>query len=80
MGFKNRNGNVPVFDSSGILLFRHIEELAKDISPIPEYHNHLTKQINVPVKYGQGLYFVKFFKYDVLVPLYQVEYVYDILY
>lgn len=80
VGYKTAKGNIPVFDKDGKVNHKHIEELAANLQILPQHYHHFDKKIIVPVGYKKGTHHVKLLKENLLIPIRQVDYVYDLLY
>ena len=78
-GYTTTKGNIPVFDKNGKVIHKHLQELANNLQS-PHYYYHSDKKVIVPVSYKSGTYYLKYFKEVLLVPLQQVDYIYDLLY
>lgn len=78
--FKNKKGDVPVFDKSGRKIYKNLDELALSHQAEPRYYDHYNKQMNLPVNYEIGQYYLKFTNDNRLVPLVFVNYVYTLIY
>lgn len=78
-GFKTSVGKIPVFNKKGVLLHKHMDELANNLLHPPQY-DFVKKEIVKSIPFPPDTYFVKYFKKDLLVPIKHIDFIYSMSY
>ena len=76
--FKNENGNLPVYDCNGKLMFVNLLDLSKQIEADVSCYNEEIGEIKINKKYKLGDYFIRSKERDFLFPIEEVEYIYKL--